>query len=60
MVAWQAGQAAVAKMELEASYDKNYCLEGRAKRRRGATDSTDDVRVLTIVLAPDPMTIDLA
>ena len=44
MVAWQAGQAAVAKMELEVSYDENYCLEGRAERRRGATDTTDEAR----------------
>ena len=44
MVAWQAGKAAVAKMELEVSYDENYCLEGRAERRRGATDSTDEAR----------------
>ena len=44
MVAWQAGQAAVAKMELEASYDESYCLEGRAERQRGATDATDEAR----------------
>ena len=44
MVAWQAGKAAVAKMELEVSYDENYCLEGRAERRRGATDTTDEAR----------------
>ena len=44
MVAWQAGQAAVAKMELEASYDESYCLEGRAERQRGATDTTDEAR----------------
>ena len=44
VVAWQAGQARVAKMELEVSYDENYCMEGRAERRRGATDSTDEVR----------------
>ena len=42
MVAWQAGQAGVAKMELEVSYDENYCMEGRAERRRGATDSTGE------------------
>ena len=44
MVAWQAGKATVAKMELEVSYDENYCLEGRAERRRGATDTTDEAR----------------
>ena len=44
VVAWQAGQATVAKMELEVSYDENYCMEGRAERRRGATDSIDDAR----------------
>ena len=27
-------------MELEVSYNENYCLEGRAERQRGATDST--------------------
>ena len=42
MVAWQAGKAGVAKMELEASYDESYCLEGRVERQRGATDSTDE------------------
>ena len=31
-------------MELEASYDESYCLEGRAERRRGATDTTDEAR----------------
>ena len=40
VVAWHTGQAGVAKMELEASYDESYCLEGRAERQRGATDST--------------------
>ena len=44
VVAWQAGQAAVAKMELEARYDESYCLEGRVERQRGATNSTDDAR----------------
>ena len=28
-------------MELEVSYDENYCLEGRAERQRGATDRDD-------------------
>ena len=27
-------------MELEVSYNENYCLEGRVERQRGATDST--------------------
>ena len=28
-------------MELEVSYNENYCLEGRAERQRGATDRDD-------------------
>ena len=32
----------VAKMELEASCDEIYCLEGPVERQRGATDSTDE------------------
>ena len=29
------------EMELEVSYNENYCLEGRAERQRGATDRDD-------------------
>ena len=29
-------------MELEVSYNENYCMEGRVERRRGATDSTGE------------------
>ena len=29
------------EMELEVSYNENYCLEGRAERHRGATDRDD-------------------
>ena len=28
-------------MELEVSYNKNYCPEGRVERRTGSTDSED-------------------
>ena len=28
-------------MELEVSYNENYCLEGRPERQRGATDRDD-------------------
>ena len=28
-------------MELEVSYNENYCLEGRAERQRGAIDRDD-------------------
>ena len=29
------------EMELEVSYNKNYCPEGRVERRTGSTDSED-------------------
>ena len=41
VVAWHTGQAGVAKMGLEASYDESYCPEGRVERRRGTTDHDD-------------------
>ena len=28
-------------MELEVSYNENYCVEGQVERRRGATESID-------------------
>ena len=28
-------------MELEVSYNENYCVEGQVERRRGATDRDD-------------------
>ena len=29
------------EMELEVSYNENYCVEGQVERRRGATESID-------------------
>jgi hypothetical protein len=29
------------EMELEVSYNENYCVEGQVERRRGATDRDD-------------------
>ena len=31
------------EMELEVSYNENYCVEGQVERRRGATECEDGV-----------------
>ena len=38
-------------MELEVSYNENYCVEGQVERRRGATDRDDGGDKLWVWLA---------